>query len=287
MNYVDQYVRDIYTLIHSDIIRDKVYMFFFYNYLCVKNVIGKIFGIKYTSQQFKQFTIHFGSFNAFFAIFTELFIYNIYYFETAKKNPYIVDCWGNIGMAVLYFKYLYPESIIDTYEPDRETFGILSDNVKRNNLTNVRCIDEAISGESGEMEFYSFGDMAWGPGNTLERSQVNFKNINSYKVKVSTLSSKNYEYIDFLKIDIEGAEGKLFQDLDETDFIKKVGRISLEYHYDEGISHNVLSSIISILERNNMHIIINANNLVGFYISHKAFVKRNNKYVLMIDAIKA
>ena len=189
-------------------------------------------------------------------------------------------------MAVLYFKYLYPEAIIDCYEPDKETFAILEKNVKANNFTNVRCINEAVAGETGELEFYSFGDMEWGPGNTLEKSQVNFKNVNTYKVKASTLSDKNYSHIDFLKIDIEGAEGKVFTNLEESGLIKHVDRISLEYHYDKWLSHNSLSDILAVFEKNNMHVIVNANNLVTFYISQKSFDKRHHKYVIMLDAYR-
>lgn len=132
MHFIDQYLRDIYTLVKSRRIKEKRYMFFFYHWLCIKNIVGKIFGLRFTSQKFQNFTIHFDNFYAFFAIFTELFIYNIYYSRIGKDNPFIVDCGANIGMAVLYFKYLYPGAKIECYEPDRETFLILQKNVISN-----------------------------------------------------------------------------------------------------------------------------------------------------------
>jgi len=261
-------------------------MFFFYNYLCAKNIVGKVTGIKFTSQQFKNYTITFDSFGAFFAIFTELFIYNIYYFETNKSAPFVVDCGANIGLAVFYIKYLYPQARVHCYEPDKETFAILEKNMLLNNFKDVVCLQEAVSDTVGEAEFYSFGNMQGGPGNTLEKSQVNFANVNSYKVPVVTLSSKNYDHVDFLKIDVEGAEGWVLRDIDTTGVLKKTDRISLEYHYDEAISHNTLSGILQILETNNMHTILNANILVGYYITKKKFEGWNHKYVLMLDSYK-
>ncbi|NDK08118.1 FkbM family methyltransferase [Candidatus Gracilibacteria bacterium] len=260
-------------------------MFIFYQYICFKNILGKIFKFKFKTQKFKNITFHFDNFYAFFALFNEIFIYNIYYFESSIDNPVIVDCGGNIGISVIYFKYLYPKSIIHCYEPDRETFKILEKNIKSNNLANVKIYNKAVSGSNGELEFYSFGDMEGGTGNTLEKSQVNFSNINNYKVEVVKLSDIGLKHINLLKIDIEGSEGKVFKDIDKS-FINNIDRIILEYHYDEKISDNKLSDIISVLENNNFHILININSFVTFYAYYSDFLRWNNKYVLMLNAFR-
>lgn len=284
MYYIDQYVRDIYALFKSRRLQEKCSMFFFYNYLCAKIALSKVFKIKFRTQKWKHYTFHFDNFSAFFAIFTELFIYNIYYFKTDKKTPRIVDCGGNIGMAVLYFKYLYPNAVVDCFEPDRGTFELLKKNIEANNLKDVKLINEAVSGEVWELEFYSLGDMEGGPGNSLEKSQAKFENLNTYKVPVTTLTAQGYEHLDFLKIDIEGSEGKVFVDIENNNLLSKIDRISLEYHYDPEISHNKLSNILRIFETANMETIINANTLVTTYVDEAEFARWNNRYVLMIDA---
>jgi uncharacterized protein (DUF4213/DUF364 family) len=96
----------------------------------------------------------------------------------------------------------------------------------------------------------------------LEKSQVNFAHVNTYTVPVIQLSKKNYSVIDFLKIDIEGSEGKVFQDLQESNLIDQVDKISLEYHYDEELVNNSFSEILAVLEKNKFHAIINTNILV-------------------------
>ena len=284
MNYADQYLRDNYFIFINKHVKNKLYMFYFYQYLCFKNIIWKIFKIKYKTQKFKNFTIHFDNFYAFFAIFTEIFIYNIYYFESDKSNPFIVDCWWNIWLSVLYFKYLYPEAIIECFEPDKETFMILEKNIKNNNLKDVNCHNKAVSWKSWELEFYSFWNMEWWPGNTLEKCQVNFSNVNSYKVKVVSLSELWYKYIDYLKMDIEWSEWNVFTNLSKSWLIKNIHRIVLEYHYDEWLENNKLSKIIETLENNNMHVIVNPNALVWFYTYESDFTRWSNKYVLMINA---
>lgn len=286
MHLVDQYLRDIYTLITNPLIKERGYMFWYYNYLCGKNILWKIFGIKYTHQKFKHRTIYFDSFGAFFAIFTELFIYNIYHFTAENDKPFILDCGGNIGMAVFYFKYLYPQAHVESYEPDRVTFELLQKNMSVNGLNDVICRNEAVAWSTGQLTFYSYGDMEGGPGNTLEKSQVNFQNIQSYDVPAIKLSDKGYLHIDFLKIDIEWSEWGVMQDLATSNLITKIQRMSLEYHYDESITSNKLSSILTLLEQQKFHYILNINTLVTFYTTEDKFEELGQKYVLMLNCYR-
>lgn len=126
--------------------------------------------------------------------------------------------------------------------------------------------------------------MRGGPGNSLEKSQATFANTNTYKVPVTTLSSKQYPYIDFLKIDIEGSEGKVFRDIDANNLMGKIGQLSIEYHYDEALENNSLSDIMRVLEKNNKRVFVNGNTLVTIYVDEYIFSKWDNRYVLMIDA---
>ena len=43
-------------------------------------------------------------------LYSEIFARESYRFHSKKKNPVILDCGANIGMATLYFKWLYPEA---------------------------------------------------------------------------------------------------------------------------------------------------------------------------------
>src|SRR5436190_6322828 len=49
-------------------------------------------------------------------LFNEVFISNDYYFKSSPRQPVIIDCGANIGMSVLYFKKLYPQSKIIAFE---------------------------------------------------------------------------------------------------------------------------------------------------------------------------
>lgn len=215
-----------------------------------------------------------------------MFIYNIYYFESSKNNPFIVDCWANIGLSVIYFKYLFPESTIECYEPDKWTFEILKKNIETNHLQWIKPMNCAVGWKEGKLTFYSQWNTVGWPGNSLEKSQATFDSTNAYEVDVITLSSQKYSEIDFLKIDIEWSEGKVFKDMKVDNLLERVWRMSLEYHYDQWIEDNALSEILSLIENHKMEYIINANTLVTTYVDEFEFQKWHNRYVLILDAYK-
>src|SRR5688500_10055596 len=53
----------------------------------------------------------------------EIFVREIYRFETDIRNPVIIDCGSNIGLSVLYFHKSYPGARILAFEPDAGNFS--------------------------------------------------------------------------------------------------------------------------------------------------------------------
>ncbi|HEX4602645.1 MAG TPA: hypothetical protein VH724_01505, partial [Candidatus Angelobacter sp.] len=76
---------------------------------------GKLFGWK----------IKFLGRPALVMLYSEIFARESYWFTSNKPNPVILDCGANIGMATLYFKWLYPLAQITAFEPDPTTFNAL------------------------------------------------------------------------------------------------------------------------------------------------------------------
>jgi hypothetical protein len=56
--------------------------------------------------------------------------------------------------------------------------------------------------------------------------------------------------IDLLKLDVEGAEHQVFQDLDESGKLKLIKNMIIEYHHNMGKDDDNLSHILGTLERN-------------------------------------
>ena len=80
-------------------------------------------------------------------LYDDIFTKNIYFFETENPAPHIIDCGGHIGLAVLYFKSLYPRSRVLTFEPNPETFSLLKRNIVQNSLHGVEAVNMALSHE--------------------------------------------------------------------------------------------------------------------------------------------
>lgn len=183
-----------------------------------KNVTVNLFG----------FTIENYNYRLLDYLVKEVFVANEYFFTVDKPNPIIFDCGANIGMATLFFKWLYPASTVYAFEPMKSTFDILERNIKRNNLQNVHYFNLALSDTNGTIDF--FGD----DNSNLMSSVLNERSVgNKVQVECRKLSDFISEPVDLLKIDVEGAETFILKDLIESKKLDKTifKQIIMEYHH--------------------------------------------------------
>lgn len=158
---------------------------------------------------------------AFIGMVSEIFIKNNYMFLSDNSQPYIIDCGANIGLASIFFKRTYPRSRILALEPDPYLFKILSDNITSFGFENV-VLENSAAWVKNDTLFFSV-DKSWG-GHLNEIG-------NDKSVKVNALDFKDFlvEEIDFLKIDIEGAEVDVLWDSKEL-IVKYVKNLFFEWH---------------------------------------------------------
>ena len=208
--------------------------------------------LNYRREHFLGFEVELDLFREdFYWIFTEVFIEESYYFHSDKEDPSIVDCGGNIGISVLYFKTIYPEAKILVFEPSPDNVAILKRNIERNNITGIQIIEEALGDTEGEIILFRQG-----PGSTIHEDFARKQKVVSsegygeeVRVPMRTLSSYVAGPIDFLKLDVEGAEGAILKNLDESGLMRNIVELAMEYHaFSPEI--NTLSSIAGVLERN-------------------------------------
>ena len=165
-------------------------------------------------------------------IYDDIFAKNTYFFATENPEPRIIDCGGHIGLAVLYFKSLYPRGRIVTFEPNPETFSLLQRNIAQNNLRGVEAINMALSHEDKEDATLYVGENfleAWDSTDTLEADL--WANMHQYRgipVRAARLSSYMNGRTEFIKLDIEGAEFDVLQESKTK--LGSAGAITLEYH---------------------------------------------------------
>lgn len=178
--------------------------------------------------------------------YKDIFCRLIYHFECEKSNPYIIDGGGCIGMSVLYFKYIYPEAKIICFEPDPEIFKILQHNLTTNNLDDVTLINAGLSKEGGILSFSS--DNVDG-GKIVESSQGNIK------IRTVRLSEYLSEAVDFLKLNIEGQELPVLQEIEASGKLRNIREMVIEYHGWPDESQK-LGELLTILDRNGFQYLI-------------------------------
>ncbi|MCF8321918.1 MAG: FkbM family methyltransferase [Flavobacterium sp.] len=169
----------------------------------------------------------------------ELFQSEMYKFKSTSSNPYIIDCGANIGMSVIYFKQLYPSASIIAFEADDYIFSFLEKNVKSYGFENVELINKAVWNSEDTLSFLIEG----GAGGRLEVENT----LGNYK-KVPCTSLKKYlidRKVDFLKIDIEGAEYEVLKDIENE--LYNVDAIFIEYHSIQDKKQN-LHKILKIVQ---------------------------------------
>ena len=162
----------------------------------------------------------------------DIFRKNVYFFEANTREPFIIDCGGHIGLAVLYFKSLYPRARILSFEPNPETFALLQKNITENDLRGVEAMNMALTRDGNNGAILYVGEnflRAWDSTDTIEPNLwVNMHEYRGIPVQSTRLSSYINERVDFLKLDIEGAEVAVLDELNGK--LSVVAALTLEYH---------------------------------------------------------
>ena len=174
------------------------------------------------------------------------------YLQELPQNAKIIDCGANIGISVIYLKSLFPDAHITAFEPDTSNFPLLEKNVASFGLQNVTLRKEAVWIRNESLFFENNGSQ---DSRIVEGIEQN----NAIEVKGIRLKDEINSKIDFLKIDIEGAEYEVIKDI--SDKLSFVDHLFIEYHgkFDQG------SNLVDILN-------IVTTNGFSFYIKEAASV---------------
>ena len=172
----------------------------------------------------------------------EIFSQNTYKFSSSSQSPFIIDCGAYIGTSILYFKKLFPSCKVIGFEPDTDNYKILDKNINTWHFKDVQVLNEAIWISNGFVDFQSNGDMT----GHVSGNKKTEKTIN--RIKSTRLLDLLDQKIDFLKIDIEGAEYDVLVDC--KDNLVNVENLFIEYHSRFSEEHKLIE-ILDILNKSN------------------------------------
>lgn len=180
-----------------------------------------------------------------FDVVTEIFAMNTYHFHMPGSETVVIDMGMNIGAASLYFANM--ENVVSVYgfEPFPDTYQQALDNFSLNNDSiknkihpfNIAVTDReevktiAVNAEqTGWRSIFCDDD-------NREKVQIHCKPAAEIVAKIS---AENQDRKLVLKIDVEGSEFVIFEDLGKTNLLEAVDGIIMEYHGRPGAITNVL-----------------------------------------------
>ena len=167
----------------------------------------------------------------------EIFEEEIYKLSLPAE-PYIIDCGANIGLSIIYLKQQFPGAEIVAFEPDNTNFDLLSKNIHSFGYSNVTLRKEAVWTENTTLHFSNSGSMS----SKIETAS----NFDTQEVKATRLKDLLIKPIDFLKIDIEGAEYDVLTDIAaDLHFVKNM---FVEYH-GSFRKNNQLTEMLGLIQK--------------------------------------
>ena len=174
----------------------------------------------------------------------EIFVELEYWFRAQRRDPFIVDGGSNIGMSVLFFKSLYPDSRVLAFEPSKRAYELLVRNVEANGLRDVDARHAALGGENAAVPFFEDPDdpATFRMSTRRERMPGTATSVTQQRLSDSLTGD-----VDLLKLDIEGAEDSVLADLGDSGAISRVAQLIVEYHHQLDAQRDFLGAFLERL----------------------------------------
>lgn len=180
--------------------------------------------------------------------------------DVLNKNDIFLDIGANIGIFSLVAASKITSGKIYAFEPFPDVYDKLSENIRLNDLGHlIKVVKKVVSDKSGKEEFLLEDKSETASIVNRTNRNLAFKKIPSIKLD-DFISAEHLQYIDLVKIDVEGAEFKVLKGF--SDYIKrgKVGSIIFEINKNNIYFDGDTKRILSFLIKNQYHIFNFENN---------------------------
>ena len=161
-------------------------------------------------------------------ILNEIFYQKVYNneFVCVAENDIVFDIGFNYGFFTLDALTYKPKKVIG-FEPNPNLVKLFN----RLHIDSVELHQTAISDKAGSTVFYENNFS----GKSSIHSDVNSDtSSNSYQVNICSFNdmAEQYDVIDYLKVDCEGAEYEIFESIPNEFLTNRIRKIALEFHHN-------------------------------------------------------
>ena len=161
-------------------------------------------------------------------ILNEIFYQKVYNndFVCVAENDIVFDIGFNYGFFTLDALTYKPKKVIG-FEPNPNLVKLFN----RLHIDSVELHQSAVSDKAGSTIFYENNFS----GKSSIHSDVNSDtSSNSYQVNICSFNdmAEQYDVINYLKVDCEGAEYEIFESIPNEFLTNRIRKIALEFHHN-------------------------------------------------------
>jgi FkbM family methyltransferase len=178
--------------------------------------------------------------------YKDIFVRRIYHFQPPAGSPRIIDGGGCIGMSALYFKRVCSDARIICFEPDETALSVLRRNLAANGAGDVEVLPAGLAAEDGTAAFVPDGS---------DGGRIAAEGDSPVIIRTTRLSPYLDAEVDFLKLNIEGQELPVLQEVEAAGRLRQVRELVLEYHGWAGAPQR-LGEILHLLDRNGFRYLV-------------------------------
>ena len=145
-----------------------------------------------------------------------------------ESDSVVLDIGANIGAFSLYAAKIARVQKVYAIEPCRESIDVLQRNIIANNLQDVIVPFRAVVCGSKPGQFVQFPVVSDPSNNSLNPDGIPTEAVISTTIG-EVIERESLRSVDYVKIDCEGAEYEIIQEMPPTLF-EQIGKIVVEYH---------------------------------------------------------
>ena len=232
------------------------------------------------------FTFHYRNEPEFELLSREIFEEGEYGFACDRGDPTILDCGSHIGLSIAWFKQRFPRARIMAFEPDPETFQLLQTNVALNRFDDVELLNLAVATERGTARFYGEFGVAepMASAHSLRHDWGTQRSGQSIVVNTVPLADYISGPVDYLKVDIEGAEMEVIASIQSR--LHLIRALGLEFHGTGSRARADQEDLVQLLRRSGFEVAVTPKSGIIFPPEISGWVDRVQPYVSVIKAAR-
>lgn len=164
------------------------------------------------------------------------------------ENDIVLDIGAHIGLFSLFASQFCKTGKIFCFEPIKENYEQLLENIKINNIKNIIPFNCAVSNKTEKIKIYLNDDES---GHSMFLKNSNYVEVDSISI-MNIFKNNSIKKCDFLKLDCEGAEYAIIELLSEN-YLKKIEKTVIEYHMAD--THpDLLKNLQNTLKNNSFEV---------------------------------